>query len=109
MGCVSLSPRADQDVVELGYYLHPVLHGKRIIPVAAKAVLRWAKEEFGVVNVFSSADCCNPRSAGVLERVSRETATGEVRKGTKILNWPVEKQVDGREVESLSQTWEWTI
>jgi len=99
----------NQDIVELGYYLHPAHHGKRIIPAAAKVALKWAKEEFGVGNVFGSADCCNPRSEGVMDRVSRETAVGEVKKGTKFITWPVEKKVEGREVDSLSKTWEWKI
>lgn len=109
VGCVSLTPRNKQDVVELGYYLHPDHHGKRIIHAAAKVALKWAKEEFGVINVFGSADCCNPKSERTMDRVSRETATGEVKRGTKILHWPVEKKVVGREVDSLSKTWEWTI
>jgi len=46
---------------------------------------------------------------GVMDRVSRETAVGEVKKGTKFITWPVEKKVEGREVDSLSKTWEWKI
>lgn len=79
--------------------------------VAAETVLRWGKEQFGIENLFSSADCTNPGSAKVIERVSARTVReGEtVKKSEKYLTWPVEKVVPGREVKSLSKTWEWRI
>jgi len=76
---------------------------------AAKAAIRWAKEEFGLEKVFGSADCANLGSRKVMERVVRETATGEVRVGEKWYDWPVEKLVEGREVRSVSRTWEWNV
>jgi hypothetical protein len=57
----------------------------------------------------NSADCMNPGSGKVIERVAAKTSVGEVKKGEKILSWPVEKVVTGRKVDSLSRTWEWSI
>lgn len=76
--------------------------------IAAKAALEWAKREFGVRRVVSRADGQNARSIRVIERVSRETAVGEVRRWEKWLVWPVEKRV-GKEVRSLSFNWEWEV
>lgn len=112
VGCCSLSPRdGTGDSVELGYYLAREHWGKGIMSVAAETVLRWGKEQFGIENLFSSADCMNPGSAKVIERVSARTVReGEtVKKSEKYLTWPVEKVVPGREVKSLSKTWEWRI
>jgi RimJ/RimL family protein N-acetyltransferase len=50
VGCVSLTPRVAKAVVELGYYLHPE---KGIMAIAASAVLKWAKDVFGVRRVYS--------------------------------------------------------
>ena len=109
IGCVSLTPPGGEDIIELGYYLHPDYHGKGIMVPAAKAVLKWAKEEFGIGKVFSTADRMNPQSAAVIDRVSRETSIADVQKGEMILTWPVEKKVAGREVNSISTIWTWSI
>lgn len=53
VGCVSLTPRVATAVVELGYYLHPEHQGKGIMAIAASAVLRWARDVFGVRRVYS--------------------------------------------------------
>jgi hypothetical protein len=51
----------------------------------------------------------NPASGRTIEKVSVETAVGEIEQGTKTLRWAAEKVVKGREPESLSRTWEWSI
>lgn len=56
-----------------------------------------------------SADCMNPASGRTIEKVSAETAVGEIVTGTKILKWEAVKVVPGRKEESLSRTWEWSI
>lgn len=58
---------------------------------------------------MNSADCMNPGSGKVIERVAAKTSVGEVKEGEKILSWPVEKVVTGRIVDSLSRTWEWSV
>ena len=109
VGCISLTPRTTEPVVELGYYIHPAHSGKKVMQAAGRKLLQYAAKEFGIQTVYSSADIMNPASARVIESLSRETATGEVVKGIKILSWPVEKRVEGRQVESPSQTWIWSI
>ena len=109
VGCVSLTPRGGKSV-ELGYYLHPAHHGKGIMVAAAKVALRWAREEFGVEEIYGSADCTNGRSERVMARVVRETSVvGSVLEGREVLSWPVEKKIEGREVDSLSKVWEWKV
>lgn len=76
---------------------------------AAKPALAWAKSEFGVEKVYGSADCVNVRSKRVMERIAAETGGGTVVRGATVLSWPMEKVIQGREVESLSRTWEWSI
>lgn len=112
IGACTLSPRADAtaaDIVELGYYLHPAYQGKRIVYAAVVKLLEYAREEFGVARVYASADCKNERSRRVLERLVRDTAVGEVKSGQVLLKWPSEKRVHGRESDSLSWFWEWSI
>jgi hypothetical protein len=51
----------------------------------------------------------NPASGRIIEKVSAETAVGDIKHGVKTLCWAAEKVVKGRELESLSRTWEWSI
>lgn len=87
IGAVSLMPKdseasqaimteSTQDVVkteeiecELGYYLHTDWQGKRIMTVAVKALLRWAKEEHGIGNVIVKIAEENGKSRSVVERL----------------------------------------
>ena len=105
-GCISLAPRSSESIVEMSYYLHPAHQGKRIIREAARKLLRYAANEFGIRKVFCSADEGNPASARVIMGIVKDTAVGEVETGKKVLVWPVGKRVEG---ESRSSTWLWTI
>jgi RimJ/RimL family protein N-acetyltransferase len=110
IGCCSLTPRlADDQVAELGYYLHPAHHGKGIMFAAGIKLLEYAREEFGVKRIYSSVDCKNEVSAKVIEKLARATAVGEIKKSEAMLTWPVEKMVERSGVESLSLIWEWSI
>jgi RimJ/RimL family protein N-acetyltransferase len=53
VGCVSLTPRVGQGVVDMGYYLHPAHQGRGVMAVAAVAALRWARDEFRVRRVYA--------------------------------------------------------
>jgi hypothetical protein len=73
---------------------------------AARKLLRYAANEFGIQKVFCSADDGNPASARVIMGIVKDTAVGEVDMGRKVLIWPVGKKVEG---ESWSSTWLWNI
>jgi L-amino acid N-acyltransferase YncA len=106
VGCVSLTPRTTEPVVEIGYYLDPSHQGKRIMREAGRQVLRYAANEFGIRKVYSSADDGNPASAKTIEGLVKDTAIGPVETGRKVLVWPEGKWVEG---ESGSSTWLWSI
>jgi L-amino acid N-acyltransferase YncA len=109
VGAVSHSPRSNEEVVEMGYYLHPTHQGKGVMRAAGRTLLRYAANEFGVRRVYASADVLNVASGRILARLARETATGDVLVGSTYLTWPVEKKVEGRSVVSPSTTWTWSI
>ena len=73
---------------------------------AGRKMLRYAANEFGVTQVYSSADDANPASAKTIEAISKDAAVGEVENGRKILVWPKGKWTEG---ESWSSTWLWNI
>jgi len=106
IGCISLTPRTTEAVVEIGYYLHPAHQGKRIMREAGRKVLRYAANEFRIRKVYSSADDGNPASAKTIEDLVKDTAVGLVETGRKLLVWPKGKWVEG---ESGSSTWLWSI
>ena len=106
IGCISITPRGMEPVVEIGYYLHPEYQGKRIMRAAGNKALRYAANEFGIRKVFCSADDGNPLSAKVIQSLAKDTAVGEVETGRKILVWPAGKIAEG---ESWSSTWMWNI
>lgn len=106
IGAITLSPRAGESALELGYYLNPSHHGKRIMREAGRKLLRYAANEWGIRSVYSSADLGNPASAHVIGGIVQDTAVGEVEKGKKILVWPQGKKVEG---ESESDYWVWSI
>jgi RimJ/RimL family protein N-acetyltransferase len=106
IGSISLTACSSEPVVEMGYYLHPDHQGKKIMREAAKALLRYAANEFGIRKVISSADDGNPVSAKVIESVAKDTAVGEVEKRRTVFIWPAGKTVEG---ESWASTWVWSI
>jgi RimJ/RimL family protein N-acetyltransferase len=53
VGCISLTPRVGAGIVDLGYYLHPIHQRKGVMVAAGAAVVRWARDEFGVTRVYS--------------------------------------------------------
>ena len=73
---------------------------------AARKLLGYAANEFGIQKVFCSANDGNPASARVVMGIVNDTAVGEVEMGRKVLVWPVGKKVEG---ESWSSTWLWNI
>ena len=53
--------------LELGWILHPAYHGRGYISEAAKAVIEFAKTQFGVCHFIAHCDtekCCQPESHG---------------------------------------------
>jgi len=107
IGCTTLTPRPSEPVVELGYYLSPPYQGKRIIPAAAKVLLRYAANEWGVRRVCSSADMTNLKSQRILEGLASEGKDEE--RGEEIKNWPLGKREDGKGGEAMCYTWRWSI
>jgi len=106
VGCVSLTPRTTEPVVEIGYYLDPSHQGQRIMREAGRKVLRYAANEFWIKKVYSSADDGNPTSAKTIEGLVKDTAIGAVKAGRKMLVWLKGKRIEG---VSGSSTWLWRI
>ncbi len=111
IGCVSLTPKPNTETVELGYYLHPSHQKKGIVSAAARKVLGYAAENFGVRRVYSSADILNAASKKIIEGLARDSEDkgGQVFRGSMLLKWPEEKKIEGREPENENSTWEWSI
>jgi len=119
IGCVSLTPvltleppfaSSDQQVVELGYYLHPDHRGKHIIPAAATALLSWAAKEFDVKIVECSADILNIGSQKIIQGLVKNAKSVQV--GERIYSWPEGKLVhgeivEGKNVEGPAFVWRW--
>ncbi|KAH7419290.1 acyl-CoA N-acyltransferase [Cadophora sp. MPI-SDFR-AT-0126] len=108
IGCCSISPAScDPQVGEVGYWLHPDYHGKRIMQAATRAVLRYAANEFGVRNVLGRAEGENIASQKIMAKLAEETGGNgvvEPKRGNE--KWPENKKGGGvREVLS----WEWTV
>ncbi|GAA1641674.1 GNAT family N-acetyltransferase [Catellatospora bangladeshensis] len=54
---------------ELGYVLHPDHQGRGLATEAARALLRWGFEDFGLHRIYGRCDARNTASAALLERL----------------------------------------
>ncbi|KAK0125418.1 hypothetical protein ONS95_000565 [Cadophora gregata] len=108
IGCCSISPHScNPQVGEVGYWLHPDHHGKRIMQAATRALLRYAANEFGVRKVIGRAEGGNIASQKIIARLAEETGgkgVVEPKKGTE--KWPENKK--GGETRDLL-SWEWSV
>ncbi|PVH89658.1 acyl-CoA N-acyltransferase [Cadophora sp. DSE1049] len=108
IGCCSISPAScGPQVGEVGYWLHPDYHGKRIMQTATRAVLRYAANEFGVRKVLGRAEGGNIASQKIMAKLAEETGgkgVVEPKKGSE--KWPENKK--GGEVREVL-TWEWSV
>ncbi len=54
---------------ELGYVLHPDHQGRGLATEAARALLRWGFEDFGLHRIYGRCNARNAASAALLERL----------------------------------------
>ncbi|KAG4436145.1 hypothetical protein IFR05_008349 [Cadophora sp. M221] len=109
IGCCSISPAScSPQVGEVGYWLHPDYHHKRIMQAATRAVLRYSANEFGVRKVIGRAEGENIASQKIIARLAEETGGGasgvEPKRGRE--KWPENKKGGG---ERDLLTWEWSV
>lgn len=76
---------------------------------AGLKLLEYARDKFGVGRVYATADCTNLASTRTLEKLVLATAVGEVKRSENVLSWPLEKKVEGRELNSKGLAWEWSL
>jgi hypothetical protein len=77
---------------------------------AAIKLLQYAREEWGVDKIYSTADCENLASRRTLEKVVERTKVGSVEGGKVVLTWPVGKMGVKTEEERERESfwWEWS-
>ena len=83
IGGLHLDIQENKEIAALGYGLSRTHWGKGIVPEAAKAVIDWAFEEYGLAKVYATADLRNTQSQRVMEKVgmTREGVLRSHRKG----------------------------
>lgn len=69
IGVVGLTPGADTDTAELGYWLSPACWGKGIVTEAARAVVAHGFTTLGLGGLTSGHFADNPASGRVLEKL----------------------------------------
>lgn len=69
IGTVNLEVDADKQIAMLGYAIGRAHWGKGIAPEAARAVIAWGFETFGLVKIWASTDARHARSRRVLEKL----------------------------------------
>ncbi|KAH9216881.1 acyl-CoA N-acyltransferase [Leptodontidium sp. 2 PMI_412] len=107
IGCCSISPAScSPQVGEVGYWLHPDYHHKRIMQAATRAVLRYSANEFGVRKVMGRAEGENIASQKIIARLAEEMSGGVVEPKRGREKWPETKK-GGEERDVL--TWEWSV
>ncbi|KAH6680550.1 acyl-CoA N-acyltransferase [Halenospora varia] len=116
VGCCSLTRHEGEnaaDELELGYYLSPEYHGRRIMGVAAKEALKHVRDDWGIRAIYAQADGENERSQKVIAKIVEDTKVsgGKVETGSGTLKWPGEKVggKKGERVERKSMWWRWQI
>ena len=74
VGSVSMRVSAPDDIAEMGYLLGRPQWGRGLMPEAARAVMDWGFERYGLHKVWAQADLRNRRSWRVMEKLgmSRE-------------------------------------
>jgi RimJ/RimL family protein N-acetyltransferase len=75
VGGINLRIRQPHETAELGYSIAVPHWGKGLVPEAARAVVDWGFEEYGLAKVYATADLRNVRSHRVMEKL------GMVREG----------------------------
>ncbi|KAH7342737.1 acyl-CoA N-acyltransferase [Rhexocercosporidium sp. MPI-PUGE-AT-0058] len=110
IGCCSISPAScSPQVGELGYWLHPDYHHKRIMQAATRAILKYSANEFGVRKVIGRAEGGNIASQKIIAKLAEEMGGngGGVAEPTRAREkWPENKK-GGEERDVL--TWAWSV
>ncbi|KAL2075599.1 hypothetical protein VTL71DRAFT_542 [Oculimacula yallundae] len=108
IGVCSISPASSSPQVgELGYWLHPTYHKKRIMQTATRALLQYSANQFGIRKVIGRAEGENIASQKIIARLAEEVGgKGVVEPLRGKEKWPENKK--GGEVRDVL-TWEWSV
>ena len=69
VGAIPVNINVKQEIAALGYAIARSHWGQGLVPEAARAVIQWGFEAYGLAKIYASADPRNKRSQRVMEKL----------------------------------------